>query len=269
MIATIRNDAQLRKISLSDLSTVQSFGSFGSGNDQFNGPAGIVNDGTYIYITDAGNQRVVKRLISDFSYVAKVGSLGAGNDQFGNRLGGLCSDGTYMYVVDTDNNRIVKRLLSDLSYVSKQGTNGSGNLQLYYPSYAAYYGGKIYIADTYNHRILIWNTSDLSYSGVVGGIAYVQSCHVDGTYLYIGDQKAQKLSRYLLSTLSYVDQVGVSSYTISNASVYLAYSEMLGMKTSGNCLYYCAANIIYKKNKSTLATILYTAASMPNDFTII
>jgi hypothetical protein len=272
LIGTIRSGNVLRRINLSDLTTVEDFGSTGTGNDQFNGIAGIVSDGTHIYITDAGNQRVMKRLASDFSYVAKIGSWDnytPEDDKFGARLGGLCTDGTYMYVVDTDNHRIVKRNLSDLSFVSKRGDNGSGNLQLYYPSYAAYYDGKIYIADTYNWRILIWNTSDLSYSGVVSGIAYVQSCHVDGTYLYVGDQKQGRIQRYLLSTLAYVDYVAISSYSYSNASCYLAIGEMLGIKTYKNYLYWCGGNVLNKINKATLAPVLYVNAYLINDITII
>ena len=86
-----------------------------------------------IYVADAINHRIVKRLASDLSYVNQVGTIGAGNDQFDQPIG-VCFDGTHIYVVDQYNHRIVKRLASDLSYVSQIGTEGSGDDQFEYPA---------------------------------------------------------------------------------------------------------------------------------------
>ncbi len=60
---------------------------FGSGDDQFNYLYDCACDGTYLYVADLGNNRIVKRLASDLSFVSKVGSLGSGNDQFNNPMG--------------------------------------------------------------------------------------------------------------------------------------------------------------------------------------
>ena len=97
-------------------------GSSGNGDDEYNGAYGICNDGTYCYITDWGNDRIVKRLISDQTFVAKIGSAGSGDDQFNNPTG-ICTDGTWLYICDSANHRIVKRLCSDLSFVAKATTH--------------------------------------------------------------------------------------------------------------------------------------------------
>ena len=97
----------------------------GSGDNQFSYPWGICNDGTYVYIADQNNHRVVKRKIIDLSFVAKIGTLGTGNDEF-DHLHGITTDGTYLYICDTDNNRIKKHRCSDLSYVSQTETMMAG-----------------------------------------------------------------------------------------------------------------------------------------------
>jgi len=135
---------------------------YGSGNNQFYYPYDVITDGTYLYVADTYNNRIVKRLCSDLSYVAKIGSQGSGNDQF-YYPSGITTDGTYLYVADMYNHRIVKRLCSDLSYVAKIGSYGSGNDQFYYPSGIIPYGTYLYIADTNNHRIVKRLCSDLSY----------------------------------------------------------------------------------------------------------
>lgn len=98
-------------------------GSAGAGDDNFSVPYCVCTDGTYFYVTDNANNRIVKRLLSDFSFVAKIGSFGAGNDQF-NAPRGICTDGTYIYICDQANNRIHKRRCSDLSLVSFATADG-------------------------------------------------------------------------------------------------------------------------------------------------
>jgi hypothetical protein len=90
----------------------------GSGDDQFNQPFGVATDGTYIWVADRYNHRIVKRLASDLSYVSKVGSQGSGDDQF-NQPFGVATDGTYIWVADTYNYRIVKRDAGTLAYVDE------------------------------------------------------------------------------------------------------------------------------------------------------
>jgi len=81
-----------------------------AGDDQFGYIAGICTDGTYLWISDLTNNRVMKRLASDLSYVSKATlSETAGLPE------GICFDGKYLYI--TDGGYINKRWASNLTYV--------------------------------------------------------------------------------------------------------------------------------------------------------
>ena len=125
MFYVTRNASGAMDIGYAGSATSQTAHALGSGNDQFYYPYGVCSDGTYIYVVDRNNHRIVKRLASDLSYVAKIGSLGTGNDQFSYPYG-ICSDGTYIYVADANNHRIVKRLSADSLAFDSFSPLGSG-----------------------------------------------------------------------------------------------------------------------------------------------
>lgn len=110
----------VRKHLASDFSVVTSIGTTGSGDDQFSGPLGICidPDNEYIYISDSGNDRIVKRLASDLSYVDES-SVSLDNPV------GICisPDGRYLFVSDNSNDRIVVLNSLDLSLVSEYAVN--------------------------------------------------------------------------------------------------------------------------------------------------
>jgi DNA-binding beta-propeller fold protein YncE len=180
----------------------------------FNYPSGITSDGTYIYVADYNNHRIVKRLASNLSYVSKIGTNGSGNDQFSSPRG-ITTDGTYLYVADSGNHRIVKRLASDLSYVSKIGTSGSGNDQFNNPFGITSDGTYIYVVDYSNHRIVKRLASDLSYVSKIGTVGsgndqfiFPRGITTDGTYLYVADSGNHRIVKRLASDLSYVSKIG-------------------------------------------------------------
>jgi len=85
-----------------------SFGSDGSGNGQFFGPAGIAlaDDGT-IYVSDNLNSRI-ERFTSGGVFMVAWGTSGSAAGQF-NSPRGLDTDANgNIYVADTSNNRIQK-----------------------------------------------------------------------------------------------------------------------------------------------------------------
>ena len=186
-------------------------------DDQFEYPRGIASYGTYIYVADTYNHRIVKRLASDLSFVSKIGSQGSGNDQF-DRPRGIACDDTYLYVADTYNCRIVKRKKSDLSFVSKIGDSGSGDDQFNNPGGIAFYGTYIYVADTSNHRIVKRLASDLSFVAKVGSqgveddqFSYPAGIATDqkyGTFLYIADSDNDRIVKRSASDLSFVSKIG-------------------------------------------------------------
>src|SRR3989339_772786 len=224
---------------------------------------GIATDGTYIYMTDYGNHRIVKRLASNLSYVAKIGSLGSGNDQFSNPTG-IAADGTHIYVLDTGNHRIVKRLASDLSYVSQIGSLGTGNDQFDYPYGIATDGTYIYIADSNNYRIVKRLAEDLSYVAKIGSngsgddqFNTPRGIATDGTYLYIADTYNNRIVKRLASNLSYVAKIG------SNGSGNDQFSNPAGIVVDGINIYvaYTGNNRIVKRLASDLSYVSQIGSS--------
>ena len=69
-----------------DGSVVTKWGSYGSGNEQFDEPYGIAVNGTgYVYVADTSNNRV-QIFSSDGTYVTQWGGLGAGTGSLMNLM---------------------------------------------------------------------------------------------------------------------------------------------------------------------------------------
>src|SRR3989339_552159 len=220
---------------------------------------GIATDGTYIYMTDYGNHRIVKRLASNLSYVAKIGSLGSGNDQFSNPTG-IATDGINVYVVDTGNNRIVKRLAADaLTYVSKIGSVGSGNDQFDFPTGIVVSGININVADTSNNRIVKRLASDLSYVAKIGSagsgndqFSNPADIATDGTNVYVADSYNYRIvKRPVSDALTYVSKIG------SAGSGNDQFSNPAGIATDGTNVYVADTgnNRIVKRLASNLSYV--------------
>ena len=88
-----------------------------SSNARFNGPVGMTTDGTNLYVTEGGNDKIRKIVISSGEVTTLAGppagtnSSGdtdndtASNARF-NTPYGISSDGTYIYVGDFGNNKV-------------------------------------------------------------------------------------------------------------------------------------------------------------------
>jgi DNA-binding beta-propeller fold protein YncE len=87
---------------------VSKWGSYGSGDGQFNEPYGIAVDSPgYVYVVDNKNNRVQKFTPSG-GFVTKWGSPGSGDGQFQWPWGVAVDSSGYVYVADTGNHRIQK-----------------------------------------------------------------------------------------------------------------------------------------------------------------
>jgi sugar lactone lactonase YvrE len=129
------------------------FGSFGSGNGQFNFPKGVsVDVSSNVYVADTLNHRVQK-FNSSGAFISTFGSLGSGNGQF-NSPAGIGNDASgNVYVADTLNHRI-QIFDTTGKFVSTFGSFGAGNGQFNSPAGVAVdSSGNIFVADTLNHRI--------------------------------------------------------------------------------------------------------------------
>ena len=129
------------------------WGSYGTGNDQFDQPAGIAIDNSgNVYVTDSNNNRIQK-FTAEGTYLSQWGTPGTGNGQF-QKPSGLAIDASgNIYVADGQNNRIQK-FMSDGTFLLAWGTLGTGNGQFAYPSGIAIDAlGNVYVVDTGNNRI--------------------------------------------------------------------------------------------------------------------
>ncbi len=111
-----------------------------------------VDDAGYIYVVDAGNDRIVKFDASG-NFISKFGTSGAGDGQFSDPRGIATDKSGNIYVADTANDRIQK-FDSSGKFILKFGSRGAGDGQ-----FAGPYGivldnsGNIYVADVANARI--------------------------------------------------------------------------------------------------------------------
>ena len=144
------------------------WGSLGSGNGQFNDPAGVATDGSgFVYVADTGNNRVQKFTAAG-AYVAQWGTLGSGNGQFSGPFGIMVAGGS-VYVVDTGNQR-VQIFTTAGAYVSQFGGAGSGSGTFSQPlCIAADPLGNVYVTD-YNLNLVQKFTSTGSFLTQWGGL---------------------------------------------------------------------------------------------------
>lgn len=185
-------NSRIVKTLKSDLSFNATYGSYGTGNNNFDAPSGIATDGTYLYIADTGNNRINIRLASDLSFVQNFGALSApkkvayndGNLYIANTAAdqiiiltaidatyvgqidtitateGVTVIGDYLYVSDTTNNIINRYNKNTLVLVNQLGLSG-GPSELFSAPTSLVGGGEfLFVADTGNDRISIWRTQD-------------------------------------------------------------------------------------------------------------
>jgi hypothetical protein len=132
-----------------------SFGTFGSGTDQFNTIGGITQDASgRIYVTDSWLNRVVRFDDMTGKNWVELGSTGSGAKQFSAPKGVTIDAAGKIWIADSGNNRIVR--MDDMTGTNWTtfGTGGTGNNQFSGPSAIAFDpSGRIYVADTNNGRL--------------------------------------------------------------------------------------------------------------------
>ena len=152
---TVQDDAQTD----STFSFVNSYGAYGAGSGQLNGPTGIEVDGNGdIYTADKFNHRIQK-FSSSGIFIGDFGSFGTGDGQFNQPMHPTIDRYGNIYVADNWNHRIQIFSGSGI-YLGQFGSRGSGNGQLYYPRGMAFDSeGNLYVADQSNSRIQKFTSS--------------------------------------------------------------------------------------------------------------
>lgn len=101
---------------------IMGWGSYGTGNGEFNSPQGIsVGPDGFIYVVDTGNHRIQK-FDSNGNFIAKWGSYGWQDGQFDQPLGIVVGSDGSVYVADTRNHRIQKMIGGDTTQTLFQAT---------------------------------------------------------------------------------------------------------------------------------------------------
>lgn len=136
------------------------FGSFGTGNGQFDQTIGLAAANNRLYVSDRLNHRVqIFDILNNFNYLGEFGSSGTNPGQF-NRPDGLFIDGKdNLFVADSNNHRIQ---VFDLNGVFKDTFGvfgqipGAGPGEFWEPYGILAAAGKIYISDKFNNRIQVY-----------------------------------------------------------------------------------------------------------------
>ncbi|MFC1504711.1 NHL repeat-containing protein, partial [Spirochaetota bacterium] len=131
------------------------WGSFGSGNEQFNEPRDIAfgHDGS-MYVTDMKNHRIV-HLDRNGNHISAWGSKGGSDGQFNTPIGIAADREGNIFVADTWNHRIQKFSASG-AFIAQWGRGGcaSGGSELWAPKGIAFDSkGFLYVVNTGCHRI--------------------------------------------------------------------------------------------------------------------
>jgi hypothetical protein len=136
---------------------LRKWGSYGTGDGQFNSVYGVAVDGSgNVYVADMRNHRV-QVFDSSGNFLNKWGSKGAGNGQFYFPESISVDASGSVYVAETGNKR-VQVFDSSGNFLKKIGSPGTGDGQFRHPQRIAIgTGGNVYVTGTANHRIQVFN----------------------------------------------------------------------------------------------------------------
>ena len=182
---------------------VTKWGSSGTGNGQFEYPAGIaVASGGDVYVGDVNNN-IVQKFTSAGAYLTQWGGYGNGIGQFESPFGVAVDASGNVYVADAGNSRI-QEFTSGGAYVTQWAGAGSGNGQFDHPEGVAIdKSGNVYVADTGNDRVQVFYPNVLAVAGYLANATLaVQSTPVTGVRMGSGTGDGGT-TNYTVSSVAY------------------------------------------------------------------
>ncbi len=144
-----------------DANYIQSVGSTGTGNLQFNSPNDVFWNSTqdYCYVVDSGNNRI-QRLNTNLSYVSQFGLYGQGDGELDNPTSITYSVENHVCVMDSGNNRLsVWTNSGTFAYHSGGQGVGAGlfNGAHLLSAHGTGTSAIIWVADALNERVQLFN----------------------------------------------------------------------------------------------------------------
>ena len=197
----------------SDGSLFGTLGSYGTGQYEFDCPAGVaispVNGN--IFVIDHCNQRV-QVFTQDFLYKATIGVLdetGTDNQHFNWPWGVAVDSSGSVYVADTDNHRVQKCTASGTAYtcstfVGETGVSGDDFGHLHPLSVYVDGVGRVYVADEWNDRIQVFDSTGAylttiggAWNGTNGGMRGPSGVAVDAQgNVYVTDRGNHRIQKF-------------------------------------------------------------------------
>ena len=139
---------------------ITEWGSYGSGDGQFQDPRSVAVGGNHVYVADPRNNRI-QVFTLDGTFVAKWDRSGSGDGEFDGPIGVAVDGNGNVYVCDSFNHR-VQKFTSQGKFLAKWGSMGSGDGQFGDDPPSDEHGpraiavapdGSIYVTDPANFRI--------------------------------------------------------------------------------------------------------------------
>jgi len=135
-------------------SFLAAFGTFGTGNGQFNSPRGMAIDDAAgeVYVVDSLNDRV-QVFDRDGNWLRGWGTAGSGDGQLSFPRGVAVDGSGNVFVTDMDNHR-VQVFTTTGAFTGKWGSFGAGDGQFQFPrGIAVDPMGRVLVVDSFNHRV--------------------------------------------------------------------------------------------------------------------
>ena len=223
------------------------WGSWGSGNNQFDAPTGIVIQPTTgdIYVADMYNHRI-QVFNSTRVYKFTIGltdSAGRDNYRFNSPSGLALDSAGNVFVADSENNRVQKCTISagDYDCITFAGLETSAYSRFNYNhpvSVAVDAAGRVYVADDWNNRVQVYDTNGAFLTSIGenwgsnnGDMTSPRGIALDSNgNLYVSEIDNHRIQKFAAGTTSW-KQVNINGFGTEGINL------IASMTTFGTYLY--------------------------------